>query len=106
MCVFITPKEITLSCKIAHIHFASSKHSEENLTNLKKKHQIVDNSIQFAYQFLQGEIAAVISYDENEKKHSYGFCKTNELSSSLKYYQQVFGSGMTQRAWIWTGEII
>lgn len=97
--------EIILSCEIAHTHFSRSCYIHEKLTNLQHKRRIARDSVREAWRFMQGEIAATISYAADGTIHSYGWCPTAQLASSRQYARNVFGEGITHRAWTWQKEV-
>ena len=104
--VSVTAFEIVLSCAIAHSHIARTSYSfKEKITNLKTKRRIVRDAVRQVSLFLDSQIAATITYDEHGKKHSSGWCPRKQLASSLEYTRKVFGHGMTERAWVWSGEV-
>jgi hypothetical protein len=104
--VSICPKEIVLSCKISHNHIARTDYiRQKRITNIDLKRRIVRDGIREVSLFLQGQIAATIAYDENGNQHGSGWCNRNQLASGLEHMQKVFGSGMTQCAWVWSGEV-
>ncbi len=102
--VSITAREVTLSCKISHTHF-SVTHYRRGLTWRKLKYRIVRDGFNEAARFLSGEIAATITYNGDGKPHSYGWSERSRLAESLEYLRNVFGPEMTQRGWIWNGEV-
>lgn len=104
--VSVASSEIVLSCAIAHTHIARTSYSfKEKITNLKTKRRIVRDGIRNVSQFLDSKIAATITFDEHGKKHCSGWCQREQLASSLEYTRKVFGNGMTERAWVWSGEV-
>jgi hypothetical protein len=104
--VSVTPSEIILSCAIAHSHISRENYfGLEKVTNRENKRRIVRDGIKQTSRFLDGQTAATITYDEHGNKHSSGWCPTAQLASSLDYTREIFGSGMTEKAWIWSGEV-
>lgn len=103
--VSVTSSEIVLSCAIAHSHITRVDYLRERLTKLKAKRRIVRDGIKKVSRFLDSQTAATITYDEHGKEHSFGWCSREDLASSLEYTREVFGEGMTKRAWVWSGEV-
>jgi hypothetical protein len=97
--------EIILSCEITHTHFSRSCYIRENLTNLQRKRRIARDAVREAQRFLQGEIAATITYATDGTIHSYGWCPTAQLTSTLQHELKVFDEGITRRAWTWLGKV-
>jgi hypothetical protein len=102
--VSITPREITLSCKISHTHFSRTSYLRESLTNLALKRLIVRDSLIEVSKFLDGEIVASISYRDGEPL-GRGWWKKSQLPSAIAHSRKVFGVAVTERAWDWNGEI-
>ncbi|WP_139237346.1 hypothetical protein [Polaromonas sp. YR568] len=103
--VSVQPTEVTLSCRISHTHFSATRYHHESLTRLKLKRRIVHDGFREVSRFLDGEVAATISYDAQGKVHSYGWCDKSQLHSSMEYLRKVFGADMSERAWNWDGEV-
>jgi len=97
--------EIILSCEITHTHFSCSRYIREKLTNLQRKRRIARDAVQEARRFLRDEIAATITYAADGTIHSYGWCPTAKLASTVAYARKVFGEGLTDRAWTCHGEV-
>jgi hypothetical protein len=103
--VSVQPTEITLSCKVTHTHFSRTRYLKDRLTSLALKRRIVRDAIREAALFLCGQVSVTISYTDTGAKQSSGWCKMEQLSSSLAYSRKVFGSGITQQAWSWNGPV-
>jgi hypothetical protein len=104
--IAIRSREIMLGCEISHTHFDITRYlSRVRITNMGLKRRIIRDSIEEAALFLQGGIAASISYDATGKRHGSGWCRVEQLAHSLAYTRKIFGSGMSMRAWGWSGEI-
>jgi hypothetical protein len=101
--VSVQGTEITLSCSITHAHFSRNRYLKRRLTSLALKKRIVRDAIQETALFLRGQISVTISHAADGTKHSYGWGKTEQLSSGLAYSRKVFGPGITQQAWSWNG---
>lgn len=104
--VSVTRREIVLSCQISHKHISRSSYSrKEKISNLDLKRRIVRDAIQETSRFLDGKIAATISYNADGSQHSSGWCKRDALPSAVAHSKQVFGPEITKRAWVWSGEV-
>jgi len=102
--VSVTPREITLGCKISHTHFSRTSYLRESLTNLALKRRIVRDSLLEVSKFLDGEIVASILYRDGKPLGS-GWWKKSQLASAIAHSRKVFGVTITERAWDWNGEI-
>lgn len=100
----ITPREIVLSTKVSHSHVGRTRYLNETINNLALKRRIVRDSLLEVARFLRGEIAVSITY-KNGRPHSYGWCKVALLSSGLSRSEEIFGPGLVQKAWNWSGEV-
>lgn len=100
----IMPREVVLSTKISHCHFGRTNYLEETMSNLVFKRRIVRDSLIEVSRFLRGEIAVSITY-KNGKPHSYGWCRVAQLSSAMSRSEELFGPGLVEKAWNWSGEI-
>jgi hypothetical protein len=106
--VSVTPKEVVLSCAISHRHISMQHYSlrrSKKMPNIVAKRRTVRDAIREVALFLNSKIAATITYDETGAKHSSGWCPKDQLTSSFEYTKKVFGPEMTQRAWVWSGEV-
>jgi hypothetical protein len=101
--VSVRPTEITLSCKISHTHFSRTTYHKRKFTSLALKRRIVRDAIHEVTLFLAGRIAVTILLGADGTEHSQGWCRTEQLDSSLAYSRKVFGPGITQQAWSWNG---
>jgi hypothetical protein len=74
--IAIRSREIMLGCEISHTHFDITRYlSRVRITNMGLKRRIIRDSIEEAALFLQGGIAASISYDATGKRHGSGWCR-------------------------------
>ena len=100
----ITPREIILSTRVSHCHFGRTNYLKETISNRTLKRWIVRDSLREVSRFLRGEIAVSITYN-NGKPHSYGWCRVAQLSSVISRSEELFGPGLVEKAWNWSGEI-
>jgi len=100
----IKPREVVLSTKVSHCHFERTNYLEETMSNLVYKRRIVRDSLLEVSRFLRGEIAVSITY-KNGKLHSRGWCRVAQLSSAMSRSEELFGPGLVEKAWNWSGEI-
>lgn len=104
--VNIVPKEIVLSTLVSHRHFNGSNYLPEKPTGRKLALAIARDSASEAARVLSGEVCVTIDYDADGLPHGYGWTSKDRLNESLAYSRQVFGEGMSMRAWNWSGEVI
>lgn len=100
----IMPREVVLSTKISHRHFSHTDYLKKTMGNLVVKRQLVRDSLLEVARFLRGEVAVSATY-KNGRLHSSGWCKLTQLSSAEARTQELFGAGLVQKAWNWSGEI-
>lgn len=100
----ITPREVVLSTKISHCHIGRTNYLKEKMSNRAFKRRMVRDGLLEVSRFLRGEVAVSVAY-KNGEHYSSGWCKLAQLSSARSRLEKLFGPGLVQRAWNWSGEI-
>lgn len=103
--VYVKDGEVQLSTKISHAHVDGHDFGGENLADEEISQRIVQTGVAKAAAIMRSEIAFTETFDGHGNKFSSGVCETRHLAESLRYTRQVFGQEMTERAYIWQGEI-
>jgi hypothetical protein len=102
--VSIKPKEIILSCKIAHSHFSYNRYLGKKMTKLKLKKKIVKDAIREIMSFLESRIAVTVSNDKKGNVYGYGWCNLNQVSAMMMSLQKASEQQLATRIWTWSGE--
>jgi hypothetical protein len=101
--LYVTAREVTLSCKVAHKHFEQHQYRSNRLTSLLAKRRVASEATREAACFLRGEVAVVEEYDSKGNLSSSMWCKKAQLPEALAQSKQVFGDSKVHRAWVWSG---
>jgi len=101
----VTPREVALSCKLAHTHFSSTRYLPKKLTNLQLKRHIAREAVAEAGRFLRGEIAVAVERNEEGTVSSAMWCHKRQLLDAIAQSRSVFGTSKKYDAWAWSGAI-
>jgi hypothetical protein len=100
----VKAREVTLSCRIAHVHFSRSRYFPDLLTNRKLKDRIARDAVKEAERFLRGEIAVAAECTDDGSLGASMWCPTSQLPGALQRLSEVLGN-RRHRAWTWLGEV-
>lgn len=100
----VSTREVTLSCRIAHVHFSRSRYFPKRLTNRKLKGRIARDAVKEAERFFRGQIVVAAECTENGSPGSSMWCPASQLPAALARLSEVLG-GSRHNAWTWHGEV-
>jgi hypothetical protein len=100
----VKAREVTLSCRVAHVHFSKTRYLPDTLTNRKLKERIARDAVKEAERFLRGEIAVAAECTNDGSLGASMWCPAGQLAGALQRVAEVLGE-RRHNAWTWRGEV-